>query len=254
MLGQVANNKRAKLIDVSKECTWMTDNKDFSRQKVNVKTKQQEYKFELALGGNYQAQNSATSIIALEQLSNKSYDIFDSPDILSNAWTKLDWPGRMEQIKLNDRRILLDGAHNELAVEQLVKSIIRTDRKTIIVFGALLGHQLTPMMGLLKKLGAGLVVVKSRHPKALGCLEIEKAAQKVGINILGRHESVSSGINLAIKASTKQEEILVTGSFSVVAEAREYVLGITPELYTNIRIVEKSDIEYNTSKAYEEND
>ena len=242
VIGQVANNKRAKLIDVSEECTWMTDNKHFSRQKVNVKTKQQEYKFDLALGGSHQAQNSATSIVALEQLSNKGYDIFDSPDILSNAWVKLDWPGRMEHIKFNDKRILLDGAHNELAIEQLVASIIRTHRKTIIVFGSLLGHQLNPMMGLLKKLGAGLVIVKSRHPKALGCLEIEKVAQKVGINILGSHETVSSGIKLAIKASTKQEEILVTGSFSVVAEAREYVLGINPELYTNIRIVEKPGI------------
>jgi folylpolyglutamate synthase/dihydropteroate synthase len=53
---------------------------------------------------------------------------------------------------------------------------------------------------------------------------------------------VSSGIKLAIKAATKQEEILVTGSFSVVAEAREYILGINPELYTNIRIVEKPGI------------
>ncbi|GIS68772.1 MAG: hypothetical protein CM1200mP8_3300 [Chloroflexota bacterium] len=36
---------------------------------------------------------------------------------------KLNWPGRMEEIEFEDIHILLDGAHNEPAIEQLVNSI-----------------------------------------------------------------------------------------------------------------------------------
>ena len=243
VIAQLAHTRCAPLIDVAQTCTWSISTKELTRQKVKVKTDHQEYEYELALGGEYQAENSATSIVALEQLSNKGYDIFGQTNILSNAFNKLDWPGRMEKIELGNRQILLDGAHNELAIRQLLKAIDKQHRgKIIIVFGALLGHGLKPMMNLLKQLGGSLVAVRSRHPKAVRSQEIGKAAEKTDINVLGVCESVSSGLRLAVEASNEPEIVLVTGSISVVAEAREYVLGITPEVYNNIRIVEKPGI------------
>jgi dihydrofolate synthase/folylpolyglutamate synthase len=149
----------------------------------------------------------------------------------------------MEKIELGNRQILLDGAHNELAIRQLLKAIDKKHRgKIIIVFGALLGHGLKPMMNLLKQLGGSLVAVRSRHPKAVRSQEIGKVAEKTDINVLGVCESVSSGLRLAVEASNEPQIVLVTGSISVVAEAREYVLGIVPEVYNNIRIVEKPGI------------
>tara|TARA_B100001750_G_scaffold82069_2_gene65129 strand:- start:8888 stop:10273 length:1386 start_codon:yes stop_codon:yes gene_type:complete len=239
----VANNQGADLIDVAQSCKWKRSPKEFNQQKVSVKTEQQEYEYELALGGAYQAENSVTSILALEQLSKKGYEVFSSPNILSNAFMKLNWPGRMEEIEFEDIHILLDGAHNEPAIEQLVNSIAMTDyAKTTIIFGALLGHRLDPMMNLLHKLGANLVAVKSRHPKSVRSQEIKKAAEKANINVLAIAESVSLGIKIAMKAGNVNQKLLVTGSLSVVAEARECLLDIDPELYSNIRIVETPSI------------
>ena len=239
----VANNQGADLIDVAQSCKWKRSPKEFNQQKVSVKTEQQEYEYELALGGAYQAENSVTSILALEQLSKKGYEVFSSPNILSNAFMKLNWPGRMEEIEFEDIHILLDGAHNEPAIEQLVNSIAMTDyAKTTIIFGALLGHCLDPMMNLLHKLGANLVAVKSRHPKSVRSQEIKKAAEKANINVLAIAESVSLGIKIAMKAGNVNQKLLVTGSLSVVAEARECLLDIDPELYSNIRIVETPSI------------
>ena len=181
--------------------------------------------------------------MALEQLSKKGYEVFSSPNILSNAFMKLNWPGRMEEIEFEDIHILLDGAHNEPAIEQLVNSIAMTDyAKTTIIFGALLGHRLDPMMNLLHKLGANLVAVKSRHPKSVRSQEIKKAAEKANINVLAIAESVSLGIKICMKAGNVNQKLLVTGSLSVVAEARECLLDIDPELYSNIRIVETPSI------------
>ena len=238
-----AKNQGADLIDVAQSCNWKRSPKESNQQKVNVTTEQQEYEYELALGGAYQVENSVTSIMALEQLSKKGYEIFSSPSILTNAFMKLNWPGRMEEIELEDAHILLDGAHNEPAIEQLVNSIAVTDyAKTTIIFGALLGHSLDPMMNLLHKLGANLVAVKSRHPKSVRSHEIRKAAEKANINVLAVAESVSSGIKIAMKAGDVNKKVLVTGSLSVVAEARECLLDIDPELYSNIRIVETPSI------------
>ena len=125
----------------------------------------------------------------------------------------------------------------------MLDSLAETDQpKTIIVFGALTGHSLQPMMNLLKDLTPNLVAVKSRHPKAVSFQEIEMAAKRANINVLAIDKSVSSGIKLAIESCDENQKILVTGSISVVAEAREWLLGIRPELYKNIRIVEKPGI------------
>ena len=243
VIAQLAHKRSAALIDVAQICTWSINTKELTRQTVKVKTEQQEYEYELGLGGEYQAENSVTSIVALEQLSDKGYDIFHKINILSNAFNKFNWPGRMEEIELGKQQILLDGAHNELAIRQLLTSIDKKHHgQLIIVFGALLGHRLKPMMNLLKQLRCSLVAVRSRHPKAVRSQEIGKAAEKVDINVLGVCESVSSGLRLAVEASNETQRILVTGSISVVAEAREYVLGIEPEVYNNIRIVEKPGI------------
>ena len=233
----------AGLIDVVEKCEWSGSSNGPNRQKVKVKTEHKEYEYELGLGGKYQIENSATSIMALEELSKKGYELFKSPAMLSNAFTKLDWPGRMEQIEFKGRQILLDGAHNELAIQRLVDSLVEADQsKTIIVFGALIGHSLQPMMNLLKDLTPNLVAVKSRHPKAVSSQEIGMAAKSANINVLDIDKSVSSGIKLAIESYDENQKILVTGSISVVAEAREWLLGIRPELYKNIQIVEKPGI------------
>ena len=125
----------------------------------------------------------------------------------------------------------------------MVDSLVETDQsKTIIVFGALIGHSLQPMMNLLKDLTPNLVAVKSRHPKAVSSQEIGMAAKSANINVLAVDKSVSSGIKRAIESNDENQKILVTGSISVVAEAREWLLGIRPELYKNIQIVEKPGI------------
>ncbi len=68
------------------------------------------------------------------------------------------------------------------------------------------------------------------------------AAKSANINVLAVDKSVSSGIKRAIESNDENQKILVTGSISVVAEAREWLLGIRPELYKNIQIVEKPGI------------
>jgi len=243
VIKEVADKHEAKLIDVAQECNWSGESVNHKKQKAKIKTKLDEYKFDLSLYGEHQLQNAATSIIALEQLSYKGYKVIDSHSALSSGFANIDWPGRMEEVELNGKRIILDGAHNKFAIDQLINSIpVSHYGRIILVFGALLGHSVYPMISRLTEICRGIVAVRSRHPKAFSSLEIAKSAEATGLKVLGKTETVDSGLNLALQMTNSEEIIVATGSISVVGEVRERVLGIPVERYPNIRIVEKPDI------------
>ncbi len=67
----------------------------------------------------YQAENGALSFYALETLAKGG--IFNiSAENIQSGFSKLNWPGRMEEIEEN---IIIDGAHNEDGINAFLESV-----------------------------------------------------------------------------------------------------------------------------------
>ncbi|BAZ12108.1 FolC bifunctional protein [Calothrix sp. NIES-4071] len=92
-----------------------------------------QIKYPLALAGQIQLFNSATSLAALEILQNQGWQITEEAIIQGMALTK--WPGRMQwtqwQYKDTNYKLLLDGAHNPAAAVVLRNYINSLNPKSV---------------------------------------------------------------------------------------------------------------------------
>ena len=78
----------------------------------------QGFEYPLALLGDFQLQNSALAIAALQELKHRGWDKL-TPEIIQRGMGKTVWPGRLQWVDYNGQKILLDGAHNPAAAKAL---------------------------------------------------------------------------------------------------------------------------------------
>ena len=129
--------------------------------------------------------------------------------------------------------VIADGAHNPYSIATLAKEIkfeFPTTR-CILVVGFSRGHDFESMGHELSTLEPELVIsTQSRNSRSIGTSEITNLMQSNGLKSISIG-SVTKGMEKAISISEPNDLILITGSLFVVAEAREFLLNITPELY-----------------------
>tara|TARA_B100000686_G_C16446034_1_gene789518 strand:- start:449 stop:757 length:309 start_codon:yes stop_codon:yes gene_type:complete len=80
----------------------------------------------------------------------------------------------------------------------------------------------------LSPIAKGIVVTKSNHARSMEPEIVEDAFWETGIPVR-TEPTVNDAIDRAIIQTPKDGIVVITGSLFVVAEAREYVLGIEPE-------------------------
>jgi dihydrofolate synthase/folylpolyglutamate synthase len=83
--------------------------------------------YPLTLLGEFQLQNSALAIAALQELQRQGWSKI-IPDVIQAGMGKARWPGRLQWVIHQDHKILLDGAHNPAAAAALAQFVhgIRT--------------------------------------------------------------------------------------------------------------------------------
>jgi dihydrofolate synthase/folylpolyglutamate synthase len=81
-----------------------------------------ELDYPLALLGEFQLQNSALAIAALQELQHQGWSKI-TPDVIQQGMAKARWPGRLQWVTYQDQKILLDGAHNPAAAEVLAQFV-----------------------------------------------------------------------------------------------------------------------------------
>ena len=83
------------------------------------------------------------------------------------------------------------------------------------------------MLDEISKVSDTLLLVKSRHPKAVSIKDFKNKTKTTDAKII-EFASVEKAIKYT---KNKNDTFLVTGSLSVAAEALESLNNITPELY-----------------------
>jgi len=177
----------------------------------------------LPLLGGYQQENLRVTLHAIELLRKNGLTIPSRAVALGLAAVR--WPGRFEVIS---RRpiVILDGAHNQPGALALAKDIERTLPEQIhrhLLFGILADKELEKIARALFPLFSSVTLTRSKSPRAMALEPLLETARSLEIVPL-RSSSVREGVTSAYNSLKEEEALVVTGSLTVVREARPILL------------------------------
>jgi dihydrofolate synthase/folylpolyglutamate synthase len=175
------------------------------------------------LPGEHQATNCGLALAAVECVRAAG---FDCPEhLVTGGLAKTKVMGRMDLI--SDRpRVLVDGAHNPSSLNALMRCVgahVPYD-SMVCVFGCCQDKDVGEMLDRLN-LGADKVIFTkaSSNPRAADPYELQKLFQERSGKMSQVARTVGEAIQLALRATSQDDLVCVTGSFYVVGDAMKYV-------------------------------
>jgi dihydrofolate synthase/folylpolyglutamate synthase len=134
----------------------------------------------LALEGRHQIDNARVAVAAYECLAERAGWPVEA-EAVRGGLASVRWPGRLQWIGACMRRsaLLLDGAHNPAGAQVLACYLrARGGPRPVLLFGALKGKQVDPMLAALAPFVEGAVI--ARPP-------VDRAADPQDVADLARH-------------------------------------------------------------------
>ena len=192
------------------------------------------YDLDIPLLGDYQMENAAAAVAAVESISQvQGFGI--SAAALAQGFRSVSWPCRMELLG-RDPLVVADGAHNDYSVDKLLESLPRYfdyDR-LLVIAGFSRDKNVEAMVDSLAPAADLAIAAQSRHPRALDAQELSVMLKKRGAETVIAPTS-REALELACAEAGPRGLVLATGSLFLAAEVREAALGIEPETYPSLR-------------------
>jgi len=218
----------AKLIHVGKDVTYQITKFDDAQQSFTVRGRLGNYKLTIPLLGEYQLNNAATAVAALEVLIEKGNPVPKR----SIVWgmKEVNWEGRLQV--LNHRPLVVaDGAHNQDSAQKLRQALAQYFKfeKAVLIIGMSSDKDLTGIVAELAPVFRQVIVTKSLHPRAMDTRPIAEEFLKYGI-IARQTEDIAIAMPLGLTLTGENDLLCITGSLFIAAGAIEQImaLGLKP--------------------------
>jgi dihydrofolate synthase/folylpolyglutamate synthase len=220
VIEEACDRQDAVLIQVGKDVTWRETGSNMYRQTLTVNSKTKTYDLTIPLLGDYQVENAATAVAAIEELASSGANI--SIQNVSDGLSQVSWPGRL-QILSCEPLVIVDGAHNAYSMRKLVENVKRcfNYQNCLVIFGTSCDKDVSGMAKELKNLSHRLVITSSSHPRAASVSSLAQTFNRLGIESLITG-TVRESLAKTMASVKKNDLILVTGSLFVVGEAIAY--------------------------------
>jgi dihydrofolate synthase / folylpolyglutamate synthase len=221
VIRRACQEKSCPLVEVGQDITYRGLGINDDKQGVDIRGKLGSYTIDLPLLGNFQLENAAAAVGALEVLAQENYRV-RAQDIV-NGLDSVRWPGRF-QILRHRPLLVVDGAHNPASACAL-RGLIDTypgneTRRKILIIGTSNDKNYIGMAQELGPLFATVVVTRSRHARALDPATL--AAEFQHFSEVQTALTVPEALELALSLAGKDSFIVATGSLFVVGEALEW--------------------------------
>jgi dihydrofolate synthase/folylpolyglutamate synthase len=220
VIRDVCREKGAKLVKVAEELTWHRVAGDFHYQSFVIEGKMGSRCFTIPLLGDYQIDNAATAVVALEGLASLGFEISDAS--IGEGLAKTYWPGRFQIVGCQPT-VLVDGAHNVASATKLVENIKERFHynELFLIMGISCDKDVSGVVKELALLSPKAVVTRSPHPRSASPLVLasEFAKRSIGADIV---DNVPQALTQILSRANNDDLICVTGSLFVVAEALNY--------------------------------
>jgi len=181
----------------------------------------------LNLKGLYQGNNLSCALKALEILEKRGF-LKISEEKLKIALAKVKMPGRYETLKIKDKTILIDTAHNLDGFIALKASLIKDNFKGfLLVLGITNDDGEKPfgkMLEILIPLAKEIYLCQFNSPRKIVTLEDWKLALKnlqLNLDKVKLIENCQKAVKMSLESNEKN--ILVTGSIYFVGEYLKYL-------------------------------
>ncbi|MGH7933150.1 MAG: bifunctional folylpolyglutamate synthase/dihydrofolate synthase [Candidatus Binataceae bacterium] len=178
---------------------------------------------ELGLAGPFQHENAAIALAALETLRTQGVTVDEAA--IRRGLSEVVWPGRFDIVS-HHPLVILDCAHNELAIEALLETIaveLGPRVRPLLVFGCLGDKQWERMAAMLapRMRDATLTRVKPKRP-----LEPENLLPLFARHVPARvvREPIEA-IERVIAQAAPDDVVVVTGSVYLVGEVYPWFLA-----------------------------
>ena len=172
-----------------------------------------------SLTGYYQPKNIITSLVSLETLQRRGIGIGTDAirkgfeKVVTNTGIKGRW-----QIIRHRPEIILDMAHNEDAIRQVIQAVQKLPYKTLrIVTGYVNDKHLHKIIALLPA-DALYYVTQASIPRAKDAETLARQMKQAGLQIASVAKPVKRSFQKALSDADPEDIVLVTGSAFVVAE------------------------------------
>jgi dihydrofolate synthase/folylpolyglutamate synthase len=217
---EVCREKGVQIVQVGKDVTWHRTRADLRHQALLIEGRTARYQVSIPLLGDFQLENAATAVAALEVLASMGFVIL--PAKMAAGLAQVKWPGRF-QILRERPAVLVDGAHNVASMERLVSNVKAyfPERRILLVFGTSVDKDIPGIVSELARLSPQVVVTQASHSRAAPppTLAAEFAKHRVTPEV---RPTVAEAISRALFVADETDVVCVTGSLFVVAEALDY--------------------------------
>lgn len=176
------------------------------------------------LRGEHQALNCGLALAMLDKLRAHGFNLPEEKVIDGLAQTTL--AGRMEEV-WKQPRIIIDGAHNAHSIQALIRSLgahIAYD-SLVMIFGC---GQDKDVEGMLKQISLGadkIIFTRAKqNPRAVEPTDLLTKFNAISGKMVQTTEKFKDALKLAASAVSREDLIIITGSFYLAGEARKYFL------------------------------
>jgi dihydrofolate synthase/folylpolyglutamate synthase len=220
VITDICQEKKAKVVQVGKDITWHKISGDLHQQSLVIEGRTSKYQVSIPLLGDFQLENAATAVAALEILASQGFAI--STADIAQGLAQVKWPGRF-QILQQQPTVLVDGAHNVASTKRLVENIKAyfPNKRIFLVFGTSCDKDIPRIINELVPLSPHVIVTQASHSRAASLAILVAEFRKRGIEP-ETGKTVSKAISRALSLADRTDVICVTGSLFVVAEALDY--------------------------------
>jgi len=179
------------------------------------------------LYGEHQAINCGLAMAIVDRLKSRGLPIDDAKALEGLGRTAIQ--GRMEVLK-QQPRIMVDAAHNAASVDALMRAVgqhLPYD-SMVVIFGCCADKDVDGMLGRIAG-GADKVIftkvnsIRSANPHELSMRYQETYGKMAQVAL-----DLKDALEIAHRAVTKEDLILITGSFYLIGEAKKQLAATTP--------------------------
>lgn len=177
-------------------------------------------RYTLALLGQYQLQNAATTLCAVEQLRHLGWSI--STESLKRGLSAVRWPGRFEVLHTAPT-VILDGAHNPQGAASLLENLQTyfPGQCITMIVGILADKEYNKVVECFASLPSRWIAVTPHSDRALPANELARSLREyhAEVDVI---ESVSQALSQTMERVKPDEVICVFGTLTLIDEVRKF--------------------------------
>lgn len=213
------------LQEVAAACRLARGRADLDGQDFRLRTPAAEYQARLPVLGQFQVENAAAAILAVEQLAPLGVEI--TPQTARAALAEIHLPGRLEVLK-HRPLVIVDAASQAASLRRACDAVreLASGRHLHLVLDFRLGLEPSAAMAQVQSLQPDLFAILPDTPAGWR-QTLTEAAYEAGLALqLAPH--LETAVDAALARAAPSDVVMVSGSRSAAATARALILGLLP--------------------------